>query len=396
MPPRSLHIAVNTRFLPPGGALEGIGRFTYETLSRLVRTHSEHTFHFLFDRPYDARYLFAPNVVPHVLSPPARHPLLFIAWFEGAVAQWLNRHQPAVFLSPDGFTTLRTRVPRVTVVHDLALEHYPQGAGLLQRKYYHYFMPRFARASESLVAVSEATKADLVQTYGLNPARISVIYNAPGGNFAPQSAAEQSVVRARFSQSQPYILFVGALHPRKNLVNLLRAFDAFKTRTGSATQLLVVGRQAWKAGPIFEVYQQMRHREAVRLTGRVTDAELVQLYAAARCLAYVPYFEGFGIPIVEAQASGCPVITSNVSSMPEVAGPEGALLVNPFDVAAITEALVQLDADPDLREQLITRGFGNVQRFSWAQSAEQLWACIVEAADAKLYDKELTVKRLGS
>ncbi|MBC6607542.1 glycosyltransferase family 4 protein [Hymenobacter sp. BT188] len=378
MPPSSLHIAVNTRFLLPGDALEGIGRFTFETLSRMVRQHPEHTFHFLFDRPYDARYVFAANVIPHVLAPPARHPLLFVAWFEGAVAAWLRRHKPAVFLSTDGFTTLATAVPRVTVVHDLAFEHFPQDVSWLVRRYYHFFMPRFVRASAWVIAVSEATKQDLMQTYGLAADRIRVIYNAPGGNFAPQAAPEQAATRARFSQQQPYILFVGALQPRKNLVNLLRAFEAFKTRTGSATQLLIVGRQAWKAGPIFEVYQQMRHREAVRLTGRVSDAELVQLYAAARGCAYVPYFEGFGIPIVEAQASGCPVITSNVSSMPEVAGPEGALLVNPVDVADISNALEQLDTNPELRQRLIARGLENVQRFSWERSAEQLWSCLQE------------------
>ncbi|QIL77620.1 glycosyltransferase family 4 protein [Hymenobacter sp. HDW8] len=380
MPPSPLHIAVNTRFLLPGDALEGIGRFTYETLSRMVRRHPEHTFHFLFDRPYDARYVFAANVVPHVLAPPARHPLLFVAWFEGAVAAWLRRHKPAVFLSTDGFTTLATSVPRVTVVHDLAFEHFPQDVSWLVRRYYHFFMPRFVRASARVIAVSEATKQDLIQTYGLAADRIRVIYNAPGGNFAPQTAVEQAATQAKFSQQQPYILFVGALQPRKNLVNLLRAFDAFKTRTGSTTQLLIVGRQAWKAGPIFEVYQQMRHREAVRLTGRVSDAELEQLYAAARGCAYVPYFEGFGIPIVEAQASGCPVITSNVSSMPEVAGPDGALLVNPFDVADISKALEQLDTNPNLRQRLVTRGLENVQRFSWDRSAEQLWSCLEKVA----------------
>jgi glycosyltransferase involved in cell wall biosynthesis len=127
----------------------------------------------------------------------------------------------------------------------------------------------------------------------------------------------------------------------------------------------------------------MRHREAVQLTGRVSDAELVQLYAAAQACAYVPYFEGFGIPIVEAQASGCPVITSNTSSMPEVAGPNGALLVDPFDVADITEALIQLDTDPSLRQRLIAGGLENVQRFSWNQSADQLYAVLNEESGTK-------------
>jgi len=370
-----VQIAVNVRFLLPGDKLEGIGRFTYETLSRLVRQHPEHTFHFLFDRAYDARYLFGPNVVPHVLYPPARHPFLFVAWFEGAVAAWLARHRPAVFLSPDGFTTLNTSVPRVTVMHDLAFEHFPQDVGLLVRKYYQYFSPRFARASRVLVAVSEATKQDLMATYQIPADRIRVVYNAADAHFRPLPEEQQQSVRDRFSGGQPYFLFVGALQPRKNLVNLLRAFDQFKARTNSAVKLLIVGRAAWKAGPMFDAYQQLQHRADVHLTGRVTDEELVRLYAAALATAYVPYFEGFGIPIIEAQACGCPVLTSDCSCLPEVAG-GAALLVDPFSVDSIAQGLEALHADPDLRQQLVECGFRNTKRFSWDQSAAALWEAV--------------------
>ncbi|HEX8350010.1 MAG TPA: glycosyltransferase family 1 protein [Hymenobacter sp.] len=375
-----MQIAVNVRFLLPGNHLEGIGRFTYETLIRMVRRHPEHTFHFLFDRPFDPKYLFADNVVPHVLFPPARHPFLFVAWFEGAVAQALRRLRPDAFLSLDGFTTLRTTVPRVTVMHDLAFEHFPQDVGFLQRKYYHYFAPRFARASARVVAVSEATKQDLIQTYQLPATKIRVVYNAADAQFKPQPEAVQLAVRQQFSSGQPYFLFVGALQPRKNLVNLLRAFDQFKTRTNDDTQLLIVGRKAWKAGPIFDVYQQMQYRDAVQLTGRVSDADLVGLYAGALATTYVPYFEGFGIPIIEAQACGSPVITSNCSSLPEVAG-DAALLVDPFTVDSIAGALTKMHSAPALRQELITKGFQNTERFSWDQSAEKLWQIVAEAAN---------------
>ena len=376
--PTTLHIAVNTRFLLPGGQLEGIGRFTFETLKRLVAAHPEHTFHLLFDRAYDARYLVGPNVVPHVLLPSARHPFLWVAWFEGAVALWLRRHRPAVLLSPDGYTTLATSVPRVTVFHDLAFEHFPEHMSVLEHRYYQFFAPRFARVSAQLVAVSEATKQDLVRTYGVAPGKIRVAGNAADAHFRPQSAAVQTATRERYAAGKPYFLFVGALHPRKNLANLLLAFDAFKQRTGASTKLLVVGRTAWKAGPMFGVYQQLQFRHDVHLTGRVTEEELVQLYAAAMATAYVPLLEGFGIPIIEAQACASPVLTSNCSSMPEVAG-GAALLADPQDSVVIADALVRLHQEPELRASLIEKGLQNVRRYSWQHSAEVLWEAVLLA-----------------
>ncbi|MBC7448145.1 MAG: glycosyltransferase family 4 protein [Hymenobacteraceae bacterium] len=371
-----IRIAVNVRFLLPGDSLEGIGRYTFETLRRLVAAHPAVAFDFLFDRPFDPRYVFGPNVTPHVLGPPARHPVLWWAWFEGSVARWLRRHRPAVFLSFDGYTTLRTSVPRLTVLHDLAFEHFPAGIPALVRRYYQHYTPRFARASAGVIAVSEATKADLVRAYDLDPARITVAPNAPAAYFRPLPAAAHAAVRAQYAGGQPYFLFVGALHPRKNLPNLLRAFDAFKAATGSATQLVLVGRWAWQTGAIAETYRALRYQEAVHLTGRLTDVELARLYGAARALCYVPFFEGFGLPVVEAQASGCPVITSDCSSLPEAAGAGGALFVPPADVPALTVALTRLDTDPALRAQLTARGFENVRRFSWDETAARIWEAV--------------------
>lgn len=378
-----MNIAVNVRFLLPDNQLEGIGRFTYETLRRMVASHPEHTFHFLFDRAYDPRYVFGPNVVPHVLFPPARHPFLFVAWFEGAIGAWLRRRRPDVLLSPDGFTTLATSVPRVTVIHDLAMEHFPLHASFLQRRYYQFFGPRFARASRRLLTVSEATRQDVIKTYGIEPERIKVIYNAADAHFRPLPEEVRPAVREQYSGGLPYFLFVGALHPRKNLVNLLKAFDAFKAQTGSTTQLLVVGRKAWNAGALLDAYQGMRHQADVRFTGRVADEELVRLYGAARACAYVPLLEGFGIPIVEAQQSGCPVLTSDRSSMPEVAGTGGALLANPFSVEELAAALVRLDTDAELRAGLVLRGLKNVNRFSWDESAARLWEAVEQTATGK-------------
>ena len=378
-----MHVAVTARFLLPGGQLEGLGRFTFETLRCLVQQQPHCTFHLLFDRPYDARYLLATNVVPHVLPPPARHPLLAVAWYEGAVAYWLRRHRPAALLSPENFSVLNTSVPRAVVLHDLAYLHRPQDVGALWRRYYAYFVPRVARAAECLVTVSDATRQDVAQQYGLDAGRILVAYNAPARHFAPQPPARQAATRQRFSEGQRYFLFVGALQPRKNLLHLLQAFGLFKAAGGAAVadvQLLLVGRAAWQTGPIFSAYQALpaEVQAAVRFTGRVSEDELADLYAAALATTYVPFFEGFGLPVVEAQASNCPVLTSSVSSLPEVAG-EAALLCDPHRPAAIAEGLARLAGDPALRQRLAAAGLANVQRFAWERSAQVLWQAVEQA-----------------
>lgn len=341
----------------------------------MVADHPEHDFVFLFDRPFDPAYLMAPNVTARVVYPPARHPVLFWWWFEQSVPRVLQQEQADVFLSTDNFLSLQTSVPTVLVVHDLAFEHYPQDMGRLVRKYYHYFMPRYAHKAQRIAAVSGYTKDDLVRQYGVAPEKIDVVYNGVNEEFSPLPESEQGRVRAQFSEGKPYFLFVGAIHPRKNLINLLRAYDLFRQRTDRPVRLLIAGRKGWHTDEIFQTWQSLAFQEDVVFLGRVAQTDLPRLYGAAEALAYVPYFEGFGIPVIEAQQCGCPVVTSDVSSLPEVAG-EAALLVDPFQPEAIAAALTRLAQEPALAAQLRRAGLANVRRFSWNQSAQQLWATL--------------------
>ncbi len=344
----------------------------------MVLAHPEAQFYFFFDRPFNPKFVFGTNVTPVVLYPPARHPFLFYIWFEISVNRALSKIKPDVFLSTDGLTCLRTNVPRVTVIHDLAFEHYPKDLGFIVRKYLRLFTPRIARSSERVVAVSEFTKQDIVKRYGLSSEKIDVVYNDASEFFRPATEAEMETARQRFSQGEPYFMFVGAIHPRKNLVNLFRAFDSFKAHHQSNTKLLIVGRKAWNSTEITQAYESMQFQKDVIFTGRVSDEDLRLLYGSALANVYVPTIEGFGIPIVEAQKCDCPVITSNVSSMPEVAG-DAAVLVDPFNVDEIANALKEIWKDPGLRITLQYLGRRNLRRFSWQTSAEQLWDSVNRA-----------------
>ncbi|MCE3007372.1 MAG: glycosyltransferase family 4 protein [Bacteroidetes bacterium] len=361
-----MEIAVNTRFLLPG-RIEGLGRFSHEVLRRMVQQQPDVVFHFFFDRPYDADYLYGPNVVPHVLSPQARHPLLYYLFFEHAVRRKLSRLNPAVFFSPDGYLSLASRLPQVPVFHDLAYMHYPQYVGPAHRWHYRHFFPRYAQKAAHILTVSSYSKADIVQYFRVPESKVTVCHNGAGEVFRPLGEAEREKARAAFAEGKPYFLYVGSIHPRKNLENLLRAFERFKEQTGHPAKLLLTGRKAWDFENVIQFYTQMRHRDDVCFTGYVDDESLNQLLNGALALCYVSLFEGFGLPILEAFWAETAVLCSNTSSMPEVAG-DAALLADPTLPEQIAHQMEQL-LEADLRQSLIARGQQQRLHFSWDQTA---------------------------
>ncbi len=364
-----MRVGVNTRFLL-ADRLEGIGVYTKEIVLRLVRNNPDVEFVFFFDRPYDKQFVFGENVTPVVVSPPARHPFLWKLWFDGSLPFFLKKYEVDVFFSPDSYVSLGTDVPQLVTIHDLAFEHFPEGIGWLKRKYYQYYMPRFANKASHIFAVSEYTKSDLCQSYGVDKTKVSVSYNgADVDKFKPVGDVITSELKNKYSSGCDYFLYVGAQHPRKNIVNLLLAFQEFKRKSSCLTKLILVGREAWGNQEMEWVYESHEFREDIIFTGRVSDKELVGLYSGAIALTYIPFFEGFGIPIIEAHASGTCVITSNVSSMPEVLG-DGGLVVDPNNVQQIADVMMSIHSDVPLRKSYEVAGFKNVKRFSWDISAE--------------------------
>lgn len=369
-----MKIAVNTRLLLKD-KLEGIGWFTYETLKRITQKHQEHEFFFFFDRKFDSSFIFSDNITPIVLPPPARHPVLFYFWFEHVLPAKLKKIKPDLFFSPDGYLSLKTNIPSINVIHDLNFEHFPNDIPWFSRKHYQYYFPRYAGKAKRIATVSEYSKQDIVKLFNISPEKIDVVYNGANENFKPLNDTEKNKIRNKYTEGNPYFVFVGAINPRKNLVNLLIAFDIYKYSSASGSKLLVVGERMFKTAEIEETFNHMRFKNDVIFTGRLQSDELHKVLASALGLTYVSYFEGFGIPIVEAFKCNTPVITSKVTSMPEVAGDAG-ILTDPFNPEEIALAMKKIENDNELVQKLISKGKKRAEIFTWQKSADRLWETI--------------------
>ncbi len=369
-----MHIAVNTRLLLPN-RLEGIGWFTFETLKRIVHDHPEHHFFFLFDRKYSPEFIFGSNVTPVVLAPQSRHPFLWYIWFEHAVGRFLRKNNIDLFISPDGYLPLKSSVPSISVIHDINFAHHPQGLPKLTAWYYNYFFPKFARKANHIVTVSEYSKNDIATTYSVLPEKITVAYNGANPEFRPLEANQVLAVRKELTGGSPYFIFVGAFSPRKNVSGLLKAFDQFRMQHAEAFKLVLVGERMFKTAEMDRVYKSMAFKHDVVFAGRLNVDRLKLAVGASSGLIFVPFFEGFGIPLVEAMRCNVAIVSSNTTSMPEVTG-DAALLVDPCNTKAIASAMVHLVETEGLAAELAQKGEERAKFFSWDITARKLWEAV--------------------
>jgi len=249
--------------------------------------------------------------------------------------------------------------------------------------YFLKYFPKYAKKASRIATVSEYSKQDIVSTYKYAAEKIDVVYNGASESFSPALKGENLLkLPLGLEQGTSYFLFVGALSPRKNIARLLQAFDEFKKSSSSDITLVIVGEKLFMTSDIENVFDKMQHKSDVVFAGRLGIPDLQQVMAAALALVFVPYYEGFGIPLVEAMYSDVPIITSNVTSMPEIAG-YAALLIDPFSVDAIKEGMLKIYKDENLRKQLVEKGRQQREKFSWDKTAAKLWDCIEKTHTSK-------------
>lgn len=368
---QKLRIAVNTRLLLPD-KMEGLGRFADECLKRITRDHPEHEFIFIFDRKPSEQFLYHSNVTPVVAHPQARHPLLWYLFFEWGIPPVLRRHKADIFLSPDGWLSLRTPVPSLAVIHDLNFFHNPEWIDRFPLWYYNRYFPKFIRRANRIATVSEFSRNDICERFGVPSERIDIVYNGAKEDIRSLTEEDRKQVRDACSQGKPFFVFIGLIHPRKNLARMIRAYEKFRSASDKHHKFLVIGSNKYWSEETRRTWENSPYRDDIMLLGRLPDAETYRILAASEALLYTSLFEGFGIPILEAFRSRVPVITSNVTAMPEVGG-EAALYADPLSVDSITDAMLQLTADAGLRDRLIQNSEIQLKKFTWENTARDLW-----------------------
>ncbi|MFN2438012.1 MAG: glycosyltransferase family 4 protein [Chitinophagaceae bacterium] len=355
--------------------LEGIGYFTSEIFRLLTNQYKEHQFYFLFDRLYDQKFVFSSNVIPIILGPPARHPLLWKYWYDIKIPSALKKIKADVFISPDGFCSLTTKVPQCLIIHDLGFLHHPEAYKKTHLAFYKLYTPFFIKKAKQVVTVSQFSKNDIISQYQIPDEKINVVYSAAKEIFQPLNTQQKISIKKKYTEGKEFFVYTGAIQPRKNLVHLLKAFSLFKKRQQTNWKLILSGRLAWKNEEFLKLLKTYKYREDVIITGYIAESELALLTASAYAMIYPSFFEGFGVPVLEAMKSGVPVLTSVNSSMREI-GDEAALYFDPLNVNDMADKLMLIYKDEDLRNSMIEKGKKRADQFSWEHTAALLWQCI--------------------
>lgn len=379
-----MNIAINARFSGLE-TVEGYGRFTNGLVRAFHQLYPQHPITLLYDRK-------PANPIPisgidHLHGGPmARHPLLWKMWYDFRLPILARQTKADLLFSPDGFCSLTTSIPQVLAIHDLAFLHYPQGINRLYQWYYRHYTPKFIRKARHIITVSDFSREDIIKHYPEVKDKISVIHNAADPGFRPIDWSEKEVVRQQFTQGVDYFLYAGAIHPRKNLINLLKGFSWFKNRHRSSMKMVLAGRMAWGNDRFTELLNSYKYRDDIILTGYISDPDLQKLMASAYALVYPSYWEGFGLPVLEAMQCGIPVITSTAGSLPEIVGAkpplevipgeplaETALICNPDDHEALGKAMGIIYKDETLRSSMIAAGLKQAAGFNWETGARTLY-----------------------
>lgn len=353
----------------------GIGRYTLELLDALQQEGLELTIlqSVLMDGYPNSVKLPGANLLP-VLLTLGQIEIAWITWQCGL----------DLVHDPTGVMPLKMApAKRVTTIHDVVPYIYPRTCTTLDWLIHRFWLPFAVHGLDRVITVSEQSKADIVHFLPVAAEKVMVIPGAANKHYRQMDVEEIQLALTRAEINFPYILYVGSIEPRKNLPRLLEAY-ALLRQWSADWELVIVGtRNFWKSTPIAAVLERLGMKGCVHFTGYIPEEDLPAIYNGADLFVFPSLYEGFGLPVLEAMACGTPVVTSNRSSLPEVAG-DAAILIDPYDVEAIAAAMQSVLADPCLAEELAVKGLDRASKFNWERTARETITVYEEVLGEKI------------
>jgi glycosyltransferase involved in cell wall biosynthesis len=367
----------------------GTENYSLQLIRQLLRLEGGHIFRLYCDQPPPSGLFGAgPDGAGRFETCVIPAPRL---WTHLRLSAEVTQRPPDVLFVPSHVLPVLHPKASVVTVHDLGFRYFPEAHPRLSRWYLDASTRFNARSAATVLADSQATRDDLARLYGIAPDRIAVVYLGRDETLAPaRDPLQLAAMRERLGlmpagQPCPYLLYVGTIQPRKNLERLVEAFARALPACEPhlpGLRLVLAGQQGWLAKGTLQKVAALGLHERVILPGYVAGQDLPALLSAAEAFVFPSLYEGFGFPVLEAQACGTAVLASNTSSLPEVAG-AGALLVDPLDVDALAQGLVRLLTEDGLRPALVAAGFANLHRFSWDHCARETLAVLEQAAGGR-------------
>lgn len=368
-----MRIVVNS--IPVKGLLTGIGRYIRSLYDAILKIEGIKVTFFdgiLCEKtlPSQSNLRGRPSVVDKV----SRLPWWILVWaravywmmFEKRLKGILGKLNASIYHEPSFFPANVDCCPQVFTLHDLSLLNTPQFHPKDRVAFFRLFFRRRIHFASHIITVSEFMKREILNLLHLPSDKVTAIHLAPSSNFYPRSSLTVEKVMEKYSIRNPFIIAVGSIDPRKNLRLILHALDIINHNN---LMLALVGWKGWGYEEFKEILSRINSKERVRFLGYIPDDDLAALYSGSHCLVYPSLYEGFGLPVIEAMACGCPVICSNTSSLPEVAG-EAAIFINPHNPEELADAIMLLLENESQRQQLIHLGFYRASKFSWEKTAE--------------------------
>jgi glycosyltransferase involved in cell wall biosynthesis len=370
---QAVHIGLNAQLLSLSQSYRGAGISWYmvNLLKNLAQASPElfqYTV-FLNDRGFGAQ---APALRPALTRLPTARPLVRLIWEQLVQPVALRRAGVNLLHALAFVAPLAAPCPFVVTVYDLSFLRYPEAFRPFNRWYLRHFTAHSVKRAKKVITISESTRQDVINLLGVRPERVQTIYCGVDQSFRPLPTAEVEAFKAAQGLPERFVLYLGTLEPRKNVDGLIQAYARWRAQEPHAPPLILAGGKGWYYNQIFERVEALGLKDKIHFPGYVPQENLALWYNAATLFVYPSFFEGFGLPVLEAMACGTPLITSTVSSLPEVTGEAGvACLVEPGQTEVLAQRLAELMARPELRAEMRGRGLARAAQFSWEKTAQE-------------------------